>query len=184
MSPTCTHMCIHSRSNFGPSSKNELAKAALFSRARRPLRAAMFCCCRTDDDRGAPVSGPISVVRPISEGIPKQPEAPVENARAKEPAKQEIAAPLEEPVEDGLALTFAHEDCTSVITLRRTPLGFRFNLQKPILVSFVHEGGHAESVGVKVGMELLAINGTSIDQDSPKQVFSKLQVAIAKFAAQ
>lgn len=107
-----------------------------------------------------PVTGPLVVVPSVDEGV-KQPE---ENATGEEPA------PPEKPDADGLALTFAHGDDTSVITLRKKPLGFRFKVRKPIIVSFVYEGGHADSVGVKVGMEIVAFSGVSINEHSVKDV--------------
>mmetsp|Transcript_30156 Transcript_30156/g.69927 ORF Transcript_30156/g.69927 Transcript_30156/m.69927 type:complete len:221 (+) Transcript_30156:56-718(+) len=120
---------------------------------------------------------------PLREGLPEHMEAPDKTATAEEHATQEVAAPPEWPVGDGLALTFVHEGLASVFTLRRTELGFELRANPPqnfVVVSFVHKGGQAECVGVKVGMELVAISGGSTEGDAPTDIHAKLAAETAE----
>lgn len=86
-----------------------------------------------------------------------------------------------------LALTFVHEGGETAITLRKRRLRFRFKANPPqpfVMVSFVHEGSHAESAGVRVGMELVAINGESTEGVGAKELLTKLQALTAKLEEQ
>mmetsp|Transcript_35595 Transcript_35595/g.101378 ORF Transcript_35595/g.101378 Transcript_35595/m.101378 type:complete len:156 (+) Transcript_35595:85-552(+) len=66
------------------------------------------------------------------------------------------------------------------LAFKQRPVGFKFRLRTPMSVLSVAPGSHAEELGVKQGMILVAVNGERVDAMSPRQAYWLLQVGSEK----
>mmetsp|Transcript_77000 Transcript_77000/g.223512 ORF Transcript_77000/g.223512 Transcript_77000/m.223512 type:complete len:154 (-) Transcript_77000:189-650(-) len=147
----------------------------------------MFSCCA-----GAAENTPAeNVVQPtFAMELPTEAEA---NGEANVDALQKLDGPpveeqkiIEEPPAEepkipedhAFVLTFRQDGKDHRFALNNRPLGFKFRLQKPVVVTSVNPGSAAEAAGVKPGMELYEVCGESIEDLGPKEILANLKAKV------
>mmetsp|Transcript_55143 Transcript_55143/g.108904 ORF Transcript_55143/g.108904 Transcript_55143/m.108904 type:complete len:119 (+) Transcript_55143:76-432(+) len=103
----------------------------------------------------------------------------VELAKAKE-VDQPAAVPAKE---SGFDIKFKSSDGTEVThRFTKKPLGFKFRKAVPVVTTVILPGSHADEVGVKSGLEIVAIDGMNVQGMSYEDVVQKIKDGSAPLA--
>mmetsp|Transcript_122218 Transcript_122218/g.353378 ORF Transcript_122218/g.353378 Transcript_122218/m.353378 type:complete len:155 (-) Transcript_122218:10-474(-) len=127
----------------------------------------MLCtCCKIEAADGGPLQ--VQVQQPAASDA--------------EDLLNKPAQPSEEPhggLRPGAALetTFEHQGQIFKRTFVKKPIGFKFRLRPPMYVISVNPRSHAEELGIKVGMQLVAIGDTPTADLNPVQALKMLKDA-------
>eukprot|EP00429_Kryptoperidinium_foliaceum_P080469 CAMPEP_0176223130 /NCGR_PEP_ID=MMETSP0121_2-20121125/20588_1 /TAXON_ID=160619 /ORGANISM="Kryptoperidinium foliaceum, Strain CCMP 1326" /LENGTH=144 /DNA_ID=CAMNT_0017562359 /DNA_START=116 /DNA_END=550 /DNA_ORIENTATION=+ len=132
-----------------------------------------FCCDSGPSQQGGVIETPDAAVAPAEQAAAPQPvvklEAPPVDTVEESPAEKAL-----EPTPGGFCIVFKQGDEEKPRYFQRKPLGFKFLSQVPLVVTNVDAGGHADELGVQVGMEVVAIGGETASGKAYKDLWDKL----------